>query len=76
MDIDRTEITRVQAFEGSSNSLSFGAGLKFYISQGLGARMLLDYYSRTEDYVVDGSSSSFSRTTSGIRFMAGFGYRW
>ena len=63
-------------FEGSSNFMSIGVGIKYYAFNGFGLRMMLDYYQRGELYVVGNSEDDFTKNTSGPRFQVGLGYRW
>lgn len=61
---------------GSTSGFSIGAGYKFFTARGFGARILLDYYMRSEKYDEDDKLNQFSRTVGGPRFMVGFGYRF
>lgn len=61
---------------GSTQGFSIGAGYKFYTSKGFGARILLDYYMRNENYEEDDNANQFTKTVGGPRFMIGLGYRF
>ncbi len=62
-------------FKGSATFFSLGVGGKFYTRWGLGARLVLDYYSRSEKYTLD-DGGEIGRTVRGPRLMAGIAYRW
>lgn len=70
-----TDITEYSA-SGSSTSFGFGFGYKYYTSSGFGARMLFDYYFRTEKYNEDDQRRSFNRTVAGPRLMVALSYRF
>jgi len=75
VSISRTSLNTTDNFEGASNFITLGLGAKYYTAFGFGARVLLDYYRRSETYeVVD--SNDFSRTVSGPRLQVGLSYRW
>ena len=61
---------------GSTQGFSIGGGYKFYTSKGFGARILLDYYLRNENYKEDDNANQFTKTVGGPRFMVGLGYRF
>jgi hypothetical protein len=61
---------------GGTQGFSVGFGYKFYTMKGYGARILLDYYLRTERYGEDEENNKFNKTVGGPRFMIGLGYRW
>jgi hypothetical protein len=61
--------------EASSNYYSIGPGLKYFTSWGLGARGLIDFYRRGEDFPVD-DEENYTRVVSGIRIRLGLSYRW
>lgn len=63
-------------FEGSSNFVSLGFGIKYYAYNGFGLKMLFDYYQRGEYYVVENSEDDFTKNVSGPRFQVGLSYRW
>lgn len=64
------------ASNGSTGGFSFGFGYKYYISRGFGARLLLDYYMRTETYKEDRNLNVHNRVVSGPRLMLGLSYRF
>lgn len=61
---------------GSTNGFSIGAGYKFYTSKGFGARMMLDYYMRSEKFKEDDQQLTFNKKVSGPRLMVALGYRF
>jgi hypothetical protein len=61
---------------GSTRGFSLGFGYKFFTHHGYGARVLLDYYTRSESYDEDDQGNTFTKSLSGPRFMVGFGYRF
>lgn len=62
---------------GGSQGFAAGFGYKFYTSRGFGARILLDYYMRSEKYEeIEDSGVKFTKTVGGPRFMIGLGYRF
>lgn len=64
------------AANGSTAGFSVGFGYKFYTQRGFGARMLLDYYMRSEKYKEDDALNTFNKTVGGPRLMVGIGYRF
>lgn len=61
---------------GSERFYAGGIGMKYYIGVGFGLRTILDYYRRTIDYdAVEGSGSTFRRTSHGFRFYLGLSWR-
>ena len=61
---------------GGTQGFAGGFGYKFYTSRGFGARILLDYYMRSEKYKEDDTVPEFNKTVGGPRFMIGLGYRF
>ena len=61
---------------GMTQGFSAGFGYKYYTASGFGARVLLDYYLRSEAFKEDDAGNKFNRTVSGPRFMVGLGYRF
>lgn len=61
---------------GMTQGFSFGFGYKYYLASGLSARVLLDYYQRTENYKEDDQTNQFNKIVAGPRFMIGLGYRF
>ena len=61
--------------DGKSFGYSFGLGVKFYNIKGFGARILLDYNSRTDKFD-DLAEKSAQRYVAGPRMMTAFSYRW
>ncbi|MCY4524931.1 MAG: hypothetical protein OXB84_09335 [Halobacteriovoraceae bacterium] len=55
---------------GTSAFYFVGLGIKYYLRNGFGMRVFLDYYSRTETYEEEGKDSQ------GPRMMVGLSYRW
>lgn len=61
---------------GTSSFISAAAGLKYYTRSGLGARIMIDYYQRSETYKVDASTDNYIKTVSGPRVLLGLAYRF
>jgi hypothetical protein len=61
---------------GGTQGFSLGFGYKFYTARGFGARVLFDYYLRTERYGEDDDTNKFNKSVGGPRFMIGLGYRF
>lgn len=61
---------------GSTSGFSFGGGYKFYTFKGFGARMLFDYYMRTEKYKEDTETNVFNKKVVGPRLMIAISYRF
>ena len=62
---------------GSTSGFSFGGGYKFYSFKGFGARMMLDYYMRTEKYKEDSIGVDvFNKKVAGPRLMMAISYRF
>ncbi|MBL7665673.1 MAG: hypothetical protein JNM93_11120 [Bacteriovoracaceae bacterium] len=63
---------------GSTSSISMGAGLKYHTFRGYGLRLVGDYYSRSESLgeVAATPGVTWSRTSSGFRFLMGLSYRF
>lgn len=64
-----------QNYDGSSTFFSLGVGGKFYTRWGIGARVVLDYYRRSEEYSID-DGGQYAKVVAGPRLMAGISYRW
>ena len=50
---------------GMTQGFSAGFGYKYYTASGFGARVLLDYYLRSEAFKEDDAGNKFNRTVSG-----------
>jgi hypothetical protein len=61
---------------GTTMSFSLGFGYKFYTVRGFGARIMLDYYLRSERFKEDDLTNIHNRTISGPRLMLGISYRF
>jgi outer membrane protein W len=65
---------------GSDNFFSVGLGSKFYVSNGLGLRAMVDYYHNTESLeypdTAAGGARSVSTNLNGFRFQIGMSYRF
>ena len=64
------------AANGSTSGFSFGGGYKFYTFKGFGARMLVDYYMRSEKYKEDTAGDIFNKNVAGPRLMLAISYRF
>lgn len=61
---------------GGTSGFSGGFGYKYYTNKGFGARVLLDYYMRTEKHKEDVMGNKHNKTVGGPRLMVGIGYRF
>lgn len=61
---------------GPTQGYSIGFGYKYFLANGLGVRVLADYYVRNEKYKEDEVGDRFNKTVSGPRLMIGLGYRF
>jgi len=62
---------------GATSGFSIGGGYKFYTFKGFGARMMLDYYMRTEKYKEDSNGTDiFNKNVAGPRLMMALSYRF
>lgn len=61
---------------GGTQGFSAGFGYKYYTAKGYGARVLFDYYMRTERYSADSQTDKFNKIVGGPRLMIGLGYRF
>lgn len=75
--------TDPQELSGESSFASFGGGFKYYVQNGFGARIFIDYYRRGETYSVaqdDGSGNienlEYTKTLTGPRIQFGMSYRF
>ncbi|MAF79125.1 MAG: hypothetical protein CME63_11525 [Halobacteriovoraceae bacterium] len=62
--------------EGTSSFISVAAGLKYFTRAGFGARVLIDYYQRSETYEIENSDENFAKTVAGPRILLGLAYRF
>jgi hypothetical protein len=61
---------------GTTAGFSVGFGYKYYTASGFGARILLDYYMRSEKYKSDDADNAYNKKVGGPRLMVGLGYRF
>lgn len=69
--LDGTEDT----LEGNSNFFALGAGAKYILSNGWGARAVLDYYQSGESFALE-SGDEITRSLAGPRLQLGVSYRF
>lgn len=76
-------VTSEYGANNSSDSLSgsilantFGYGVKYYTSQGIGMRFAVSYTLRGDTYGDDSVGTSYIKTKLGPRFLVGLGYRF
>ncbi len=67
--------TEPETLEGSSSSFSLGLGGKYYLRNGFGARLLIDFYQRGEAYSID-DGNEYTKTVTGPRIQMGLSYRF
>ena len=66
-----------ESFKSTTTSFFTGFGIKCFNNKGWGLRALIDYYHRNERFSFsDNSRSNIEKTVSGLRFLAGFSYRY
>lgn len=70
-----TVTTDPETLEGSSTFISAGAGAKYFLKNGFGARVIIDIYQRGEIYNID-DGSEYTKTVSGPRVQMGVAYRF
>lgn len=61
---------------GSSICMSLALGTKYYFKNGIGLRAIIDYYRRTEKYLVEAPGFDYTIVASGPRILMGFSYKW
>lgn len=63
---------------GTCQFLSLGVGAKYYMHNGFGGRLGMDYYRRSESYDADeeGTLSAMNKTVGGVRVQLGLSYRF
>ncbi len=73
---EASEVTPERA--GTCQFLSFGPGVKYYLKNGIGGRLLVDYYRRNESYVADEATgtTAMNKTIGGIRVQFGLSWRF
>tara|TARA_R110002072_G_scaffold276051_1_gene437562 strand:+ start:316885 stop:317985 length:1101 start_codon:yes stop_codon:yes gene_type:complete len=74
LDPDSTQTSNT--FSGSSNFLYLGGGVKYFTKRGFGFRGVLDYYKRSESYVIENEDATYTKVVSGPRLLMGIAYRW
>lgn len=63
---------------GTCQFISFGPGIKYYTKNGIGGRLLVDYYHRSESYGEDQSTGlkAMNKSLGGIRIQFGLSWRF
>jgi hypothetical protein len=61
---------------GQLSGYSVGFGYKYYIFKGFGARAIIDYYIRSEQYSEDTNGIEFTKRVAGPRLMLALSYRF
>lgn len=81
--VDSSGTSTLNELAGESTFVSIGGGFKYYVQNGFGARLFIDYYRRGETYAVaqdDGSGNiknlDFTKTLTGPRIQFGMSYRF
>ncbi|WP_372652049.1 hypothetical protein [Halobacteriovorax sp.] len=75
-EVASTTTTSSDPLSGSSNFLLVGAGGKYYLRNGFGARVTLDYFSSGSTFEFDDSDENLTLSLTGIRFRVGLSYRF
>ena len=65
-----------ESLNGGTVGFIMGGGLKYYTSNGYGAKFNFDYYTRGDSFASDAQSIKWVKTKSGPRFNLGFLYRF
>lgn len=65
-------------YKGSENFFTVGAGSKYYLSNGIGIRAMVDYIHRSEGLDIETAGETHTETDSlsGFRVQMGFSYRF
>ncbi len=72
-----TQGDSTDTLNGTINFWSIGSGVKFFLPNGFGARMTMDYFVRGIQYDdVDMNDITWVQNMSGFRLYAGLGYRF
>ena len=61
---------------GSTSGFSIGGGYKFFTHKGYGARLIVDYYFRSEAYKEDDFANIHNKKIGGPRLLCAFSYRF
>lgn len=61
---------------GSTVAYTIGAGAKYYIHKGFGARFEFEYYTRGDQFAADANGTKWVTRKSGPRVTMGLSYRW
>jgi hypothetical protein len=61
---------------GQHSGYSVGFGYKYFIWNGIGARAVIDYYIRSEQFSEDNNGIEFTKRVSGPRLMLALSYRF
>jgi hypothetical protein len=72
----QTTTQTLPALSGRVNFYTFGVGMKYYFSVGLGLRLMVDYYRRVESYAIAGQSDDYTKIVTGPRILLGGSYRF
>ncbi len=75
-EVASTTTASVDPLNGSSNFMLLGVGGKYYLRNGFGARVTLDYFRSGSTFDFDDSDESLTLSLSGVRFRVGMSYRF
>jgi hypothetical protein len=67
---------KAESLSGSSMAFAVGGGTKYYLHNGLGARLDIEYYTRGDKFSSDSNGVNWITTKNGPRFTVGLSYRW
>ena len=72
------ELLKEEVLNGSLRFFSLGLGFKHYTQMGFGLRGIIDYYNRSESYIIENvdGEQNYSKVFSGVRMMLGLSYRF
>lgn len=76
VEVASSTTASVDPLTGSSNFMLLGVGGKYYLRNGFGARLTLDYFRSGSTFEFDDSDESLTLSLSGIRFRVGMSYRF
>ncbi|WP_417334980.1 hypothetical protein [Halobacteriovorax marinus] len=75
-EVSSTSTASADPLSGSSNFMLLGVGGKYYLRNGFGARVTLDYFRSGSTFEFDDSDENLTLSLSGIRFRVGMSYRF
>ena len=62
--------------EGTSVFYALGIGIKYFTQQGLGGKIMAEFYQRSEEYAFETRERNYTRKVMGPRIQVGISYRF